>query len=266
MSDDLYDERPRLYDAIQSEWEYDRDVDFVFDALADRGVDLDALADRGVDLDALADPERLLEVGCGTGEHTRRFAARGLDVTAVDPHEEMLAVAREKCAGVEHVAPAGGDGGVEFRRTGLPDPDLGGADPFDAAVAVRGVVNHLPPGDLDPALAALYDRLRSGGVLVFDNSPLPPDGNRPGLDVGRDADGEIEYVRVAHHVATGDGRLDWRAVTFTPDGDAFTDSRRMTPFADDRIADALAAAGFAAVDVVDGYGPDDERSVFVAVR
>jgi SAM-dependent methyltransferase len=248
MSDALYDERPRLYDAIQSAWPYDRDVAFVLDAFADRGVALDG-ADRG----------RLLEVGCGTGEHTRRFAARGLDVTAVDVHEGILGVAREKCAGV------GGDG-VEFRLTGLPELDLADAEPFDAAVAVRGVVNHLPPGDLDPALAALRDRLRPGGVLVFDNSPLPPDGNRPGLDVGRDADGEIEYVRVAHHVATDDGRLDWRAVTFTPDGDAFTDFRRMTPFADDRIADALAAAGLAAVDVVDGYGPDDERSVFVAVR
>jgi SAM-dependent methyltransferase len=247
MPDGLYDERPRLYDAIQSEWDYDRDAAFAFDALADRAADSDGAA-----------PERLLEVGCGTGEHTRRFAARGLDVTAIDPHEGTLDVAREKCAGL--------DGRVEFRRTGLPDPDLGGAGPFDAAVAIRGVVNHLAPADLGPALAALGDRLRPGGVLVFDNSPLPPEGNRPGLDVGRDADGEVAYVRVAHHVPTGDGRLDWRAVTFTPDGDPFTDRRRMTPFADGRIADALATAGFDDVAVADGYGPGDDRSVFVAVR
>lgn len=251
MSDGLYDERPRLYDAIQSEWEYDRDVAFVFGALADRG----------------ADPDRLLEVGCGTGEHTRRLAARGLDVTAIDVHEGMLGVAREKCAGLDA---GSGDGdaprAVEFRLTGLPNPDLKDVEPFDAAVAIRGVVNHLAPADLDDALADLRDRLRSGGVLVFDNSPLPPDGNRPGLDVGRGDDGEIQYVRVAHHVATDGGRLDWRAVTFTPDGDPFVDRRRMTPFADDRIADALAAAGFDDVDVAEGYGPGDDRSVFVAVR
>ena len=241
MNDGLYDERPRLYDAIQSAWDYDRDVAFVRDALADRGVALD----------------RLLEVGCGTGEHTRRFAARETDVTAFDVHEGMLSVARAKCES---------DGlDVAFRRTGLPDPDLGDAGPFDAAVAIRGVVNHLPPADLAPALDALRDRLRPGGVLVFDNSPLPPGGNRPGLDVGRDEAGEIDYVRVAHHVATDDGRLDWRAVTFTPDGDPFVDRRPMTPFTDDRIADALAAAGFDA-DVVDGYGPEDTRSVFVAAR
>ncbi|TKX53493.1 class I SAM-dependent methyltransferase [Halorubrum sp. SP3] len=251
MSDGLYDERPRLYDAIQSEWDYDRDVAFVFDALAERGVD----------------PERLLEVGCGTGEHTRRLAERGVDVTAVDVHEGMLAVAREKCGDLDGGSGDGdAPGAVEFRLTGLPDPDLGDAGPFDAAVAVRGVVNHLPPGDLDPALAALRDRLRPGGVLVFDNSPLPAEGNRPGLDVGRDAEGATEYVRVAHHVATDDGRLDWRAVTFTPEGDPFVDRRRMTPFADERVADALAAAGFAGVDVAEGYGPGDDRSVFVAAR
>ncbi|OYR83762.1 SAM-dependent methyltransferase, partial [Halorubrum distributum] len=124
MSDGLYDERPRLYDAIQSEWEYDRDVAFVFDALADRGVD----------------PERLLEVGCGTGEHTRRLAARGLDVTAIDVHEGMLGVAREKCAGVDGgVGDGDAPGAVEFCLTGLPDPDLKDAESFDAAVAIRGV-------------------------------------------------------------------------------------------------------------------------------
>ncbi|WP_233127231.1 class I SAM-dependent methyltransferase [Halorubrum sp. SD612] len=162
MSDGLYDERPRLYDAIQSEWDYDRDAAFVFDALADRGVDL---GDAG--------SGRLLEVGCGTGEHARRFAARGLDVTAIDVHEGMLDVAREKCAGVD------GEADIELRRTGLPDPDLGDVAPFGAAVAIRGVVNHLASAGLDPAIAALRDRLRPGGVLVFDNSPLPPDGNRP---------------------------------------------------------------------------------------
>ncbi|WP_423996285.1 class I SAM-dependent methyltransferase [Halorubrum trapanicum] len=257
MVDGLYDERPRLYDAIQSDWDYDRDVDFVLDAFAERGGDLGCVAPDGAGPDGAA-PERLLEVGCGTGEHTRRLAARGLDVTAIDAHEGMLGVAREKCAS---------DGlDVDFRRTGLPNPDLGDARAFDAAVAIRGVVNHLAPADLDPALAGLRERLRPGGVLVFDNSSLPPGGNRPGLDVGRDAEGAIEYVRVAHHVATGDGRLDWRAVTFPLDGDPFVDRRRMTPFTDDRIADALAAAGFDDVDVAEGYGPGDDRSVFVAVR
>jgi SAM-dependent methyltransferase len=214
-----------VYDLIQSEWDYDRDLRFVADAVGE--------------LDGL----RLLELGCGTGEHTRRFVTRGAEVTAVDAHEGMLSVAREKCD-------------ADLRRAALPAvPDDG---PFDAAVAVRGVVNHLPPGDLEPSLRAVRGRLVDGGRFVFDNSPLPPEGTDPGLDVGADR----EYVRVAQHVPDGD-RLDWRSVTFLADGPVFATSRKMTPFADETVAEALTATGFD-VETREGYGPGDDRTVFVA--
>jgi len=225
MTERLYTEYPEVYDLIQSGWDYDRDARFVADAVG-------GLAGR-----------RLLELGCGTGEHTRRFVERGAEVTAVDAHEGMLSVAREKCD-------------AEFRRATLPTVSDEGA--FDAAVAVRGVVNHLPPEDLAPALRAVRERLVDGGVFVFDNSPLPPGGTDPGLDVGADG----EYVRVAQHVPDGD-RLDWRAVTFLADGEVFATSRQMTPVADETVTAALTAAGFD-VETREGYGPGDDRTVFVA--
>ena len=40
--------------------------------------------------------ERLLEVGCGTGEHLFLFQESGCDVTGIDPSAPMLAVARQK--------------------------------------------------------------------------------------------------------------------------------------------------------------------------
>ncbi|PAU85231.1 SAM-dependent methyltransferase [Halorubrum salipaludis] len=241
MSDGLYDEHPELYDAVQSDWDYDRDVAFVTDRLARHG----------------ADGDRLLEVGCGTGEHARRFAERGFAVTAIDKHGPMLDRAREKC---ERRSPDDRDLDVDFREAALPEPDLGGT--YDAIVAIRGVINHLPPAALSPALDALRDRLADGGLLVFDNSPLPPGGNRPGLDTG--TVGGERYARVSRHVPVEGGRLDWRSVTFAPGGEVFTDRRRMTPFADDEIAAALDRAGFA-VRTADGYGPGDDRTVFVAL-
>ncbi|HKL30607.1 MAG TPA: class I SAM-dependent methyltransferase, partial [Natrialbaceae archaeon] len=81
MPERLYSEYPALYDAIQSSWDYDRDVAFV-EAARERH---DVAGDR------------LLEIGCGTGEHTKRFADAGDDVTAIDPFEGMLSLAREKC-------------------------------------------------------------------------------------------------------------------------------------------------------------------------
>lgn len=40
--------------------------------------------------------ERLLEVGCGTGEHLALFQSSGCDVTGIDPSAPMLAMARKK--------------------------------------------------------------------------------------------------------------------------------------------------------------------------
>jgi len=44
---------------------------------------------------------RILDVGCGTGYFTRRFAAEGYKVTGLDPDPAMLAYARVHSGGVE---------------------------------------------------------------------------------------------------------------------------------------------------------------------
>lgn len=52
----------------------------------------------------LLEPEpgaRILDVGCGTGYFTRRFAREGHDVTGLDPDPAMLAFARDHRAGTE---------------------------------------------------------------------------------------------------------------------------------------------------------------------
>lgn len=231
MPERLYTEYPELYDAIQSDWDYDRDVTFICDTLARYGME----------------GNRLLEIGCGTGEHTRRLVAKGFDVTAVDKYEGMLDVARTKCD-------------ADFRQMALPDLTLEGK--YNVIIAVRGVVNHLPPADLSPAFEALTTRLADGGIVIFDNSPLPPNGNHPALDVGTTERGD--YARIAQHVPSGDERLDWRAVTFTPDGEIFVNTRLMTPFDDQITTTALVQLGFD-VETYDGYGPADHRTVFVAV-
>lgn len=240
MVEQLYSKHPELYDAIQSEWDYDRDVSFVSETLLEHD-------QTGT---------RLLEIGCGTGEHTRRFAEAGFDVTAVEPNEGMLSLAREK------LDEARRDDGtaVEFRHDALPHLDVEGS--FDVVVAVRGVLNHLPPEDLAPALEAFDRHLADDGVLIFDNSPLPPEGNHPALDVGTSDAGQ--YARIVQMNPTEGERLSWDAVVFTPGGEFFIDSYEMTPFDDVTIAAALSELGLA-VEPVDGYGPDDHRTVFVAV-
>jgi SAM-dependent methyltransferase len=55
---------------------------------------IDALLEYG----GLRPGSQIVEVGAGTGKATELLAARGLDVTAIEPSEEMAAVARVKLA------------------------------------------------------------------------------------------------------------------------------------------------------------------------
>ncbi len=59
----------------------------------------DALIDRACEVGGLARGFRVLEVGCGTGQLTRGLLARGLRVTAVEPGEQLIPLARDRLAG-----------------------------------------------------------------------------------------------------------------------------------------------------------------------
>lgn len=49
--------------------------------------------------------KRVLDIGCGTGNHMLLLKQMGLDVTGIDPSEPMLRVAREKLGPGAHLVP-----------------------------------------------------------------------------------------------------------------------------------------------------------------
>ncbi len=51
----------------------------------------------------LKQSDKILEVGCGTGQATKSFAKRGFTIVAMDPGPEMLRGAREDLAGFSNV-------------------------------------------------------------------------------------------------------------------------------------------------------------------
>jgi SAM-dependent methyltransferase len=94
-------------------------------------------------------PERVVDVGCGTGDLTEQLAREaGVPVVAVDLSPRMADLARARGL------PAAN---ADIER--LPFPD----GTFDAVLANR-VLYHLP--DLDAGLAELARVLRRGGRLV----------------------------------------------------------------------------------------------------
>jgi ubiquinone/menaquinone biosynthesis C-methylase UbiE len=59
----------------------------------------DAVVDEACRVAGIGPGDRVLEVGCGTGQLTQSLLARGLDVVAVEPGERLLELARRNLSG-----------------------------------------------------------------------------------------------------------------------------------------------------------------------
>ncbi|HEY2535501.1 MAG TPA: class I SAM-dependent methyltransferase [Solirubrobacteraceae bacterium] len=75
----------------------------------------EALLDHACEVATLSAGDRVLEIGCGTGQLTHDLLARGLRVTAIEPGDRLIALARQNL---------GGTGGVEFVNARLEDVPL----------------------------------------------------------------------------------------------------------------------------------------------
>ncbi|MBW9215577.1 methyltransferase domain-containing protein [Mumia sp. zg.B53] len=101
--------------------------------------------------------ETVLDVGCGQGTQAIELAARGLEVTGVDPSVDLLALA-EQAAEVRAVD-------VSMLRGTIDDlDDLLPGRTFDL-VCAHGLLMYLP--DPEKAVRQLAQRVAPGGVVSF---------------------------------------------------------------------------------------------------
>jgi SAM-dependent methyltransferase len=75
----------------------------------------DALIERACQVACIRAGDRVLEIGCGTGQLTRSLLDRGLCVTALEPGDQLIAIAEENLKGA---------GDVEFVHARLEDVQL----------------------------------------------------------------------------------------------------------------------------------------------
>lgn len=116
-------------------------------------------------LDALVKPgDRILDLGCGTGEDALHMAGRGAVVYGIDASSEMVRVARARGVDAQHLTieslgyrigtDASSSMGLELARSA-----------FDGAISNFGALNCLT--DLEPVADALGQLIRSGGYLAI---------------------------------------------------------------------------------------------------
>ena len=209
----------RVYDAIMQDVPYDDWVAFALREAAVRGW-------RG---------GRVLDIGCGTGNATAPLVARGFDVVGLDASRDMLAVASAKLPGVRFVH---GD----VRDAPLPGP-------FGLAVSVFDTLNNLlDDGDLERAAAHVRASLVPGGVLAFDVNTVVGLEALWEDDVAEGWAGDVHY-RWTHRWDPDARRATVDAWCASPEG-TFVETHHERPYDPDELVAALAAAGYARVDVV----------------
>jgi SAM-dependent methyltransferase len=104
---------------------------------------------------------RVLDLGCGTGNHAFLVARRGYEVVGVERSESMLARARAKLASTRERAD------LEFHQGDIRSIDL--RQRFDAAVMMFAVLGYqLENEDVLRALGTARRHLRPGGLFIFD--------------------------------------------------------------------------------------------------
>lgn len=128
----------KYYDLIYKDKDYEKEVDFlenIFESIH-------------------YEPQKILEVGCGTGNYTKILLERGYKVTGLDVSKNMLKIARKKCA-------------CKFINGDIRDIIIN--EKFDACIAMFAVIGYITiNSDIIKALNNIHRHLKPKGVFVFD--------------------------------------------------------------------------------------------------
>lgn len=104
-----------------------------------------------------ADKPMILDLGCGTGQITRRLRDKGYDMTGVDSSYEMLEIARAH----------ENDNTILYLCQDMRDLDLFGT--YQGVVSVCDCLNYITDqGDLLRVFERVNNFLHPGGVFIFD--------------------------------------------------------------------------------------------------
>jgi SAM-dependent methyltransferase len=113
----------------------------------------DALVDHACEVAGIRDGDRVLEVGCGTGQLTRSLLARGLRVTALEPGDRLIRIAEENLKGT---------GDVEFVHARLEDMQMH-RESYEAVFSASAI--HWVDPDL--SWRKIADALAPNGTLAL---------------------------------------------------------------------------------------------------
>jgi len=164
---------------------------------------------------ALGGGGRILDLGSGTGEHSRFLASKGFDVVGIDSSPAMLAKARDTALPPN----------LAFVEGDMTRVDELVAGTFDGAVCLGNGLPHVTDREnLMRMLTGLRARLRPGGPLVLQvlNYDKVHDTGQRALPVNvrkDEGEGEIAFLRLMTPRPDGMVVFTPSTLRYRPDGD-----------------------------------------------
>lgn len=140
---------------------------------------------------------RVIDLGCGEGSNTRRFAGLGAQMTGVDLSEAMIAKARQQEAG----SPLG----IAYEICSFTNLEIIDDNAFDCALSTMALMDG---PDFDLAMCAANRVLVVGGELCF--SILHPCFVTPVSDWLRSSEGACPGLRVGRYFDTEPFQEHWK--------------------------------------------------------
>jgi len=132
-----FKEIAEYYDLIYKNKDYEKEVNFIENIFEN-----------------IYRPRKILEIGCGTGSHTKILLERGYNVTGMDFSEDMLKIARKKCS-------------CRFIKGDIRHTLIN--EKFDACVAMFNVIGYITRNsEIMGSLSNIYSHLKSSGIFIFD--------------------------------------------------------------------------------------------------
>ncbi|NIQ06148.1 MAG: class I SAM-dependent methyltransferase [Candidatus Korarchaeota archaeon] len=168
----IYGPFAKYYEEIYSERPYQKEVEFIESML------------QKYDLEG-----RILDVGCGTGQHVKLLNEKGYYVMGMDASEEMLEIAQENVKN------------VEFFKGDMKDFTT--SETFDTMLCLFTTMHYNKSmKEVEKTLRNFYNALGRKGIVIFDISLTEDVRGGPSLHVH--ADDTLQIARVGLWRPRGD--------------------------------------------------------------
>ena len=204
---------------------------------------------------ALGQSGRLLDLGSGTGEHSRFLASKGFDVVGIDSSPAMLAKATDAPLPANLAFVEGDITAVDGLVSGV----------FDGAICLGNTLPHIRGrGALIRFLSGLRHRLRPGAAFVLQvlNYDKVLDAGQRWLPLNfrkDEGEGEVVFLRLMTPQPDGTVVFTPSTLRYRPNGDpplevVATKNVELKGWRRREIEEALEASGFASREVFGTVG------------